>query len=306
MKIIHNIPTYHISWIKRTYNPETSSGIINNYYIPENKEELTGIIFKLNEEQKEYKIIGHTSNIYIQPNTNICNVISTRKICEYTEDDKYIYCDCGVSVKRLTKEMINKGIEGFAGLIDLPGTVGAAIYGNSSVGEYSIVKILEEVTVLDGNEIKTIHKKNLSFSFRNSCFSTNNQVILSCKLKKTYGNIENILKESKFYHEWRTKNQPGPENNLGTTVLIKDLKIKGFFIKSLAYINYQINKPIDPEKYKINYVLRLLNIDPKLSDYMFGYNRFIWNDYESHKYFILYKSMINQLYKNPKYEIQIW
>lgn len=40
-------------------------------------------------------------------------------------------CECGVSVKRLSAEMVKSGFVGFAGLCDLPGTVAAAIYGNA-------------------------------------------------------------------------------------------------------------------------------------------------------------------------------
>lgn len=308
MKIYHDIPNFQISWIRKTYNPEKESGRIKNYYIPNDKEELFELIKELNTNKEKYEIIGHTSNIYIQPHTSIKHVISTRKICEVWQDKKYIYCDCGASVKKLARTMINEGVLGFAGLIDLPGTVGGAIYGNSSVGNYSIVNLLDELTIIDGQYLKTIKKSDLYFSFRNSCFKDNDnkKVIISVKLKKKYGYKDDIIKESNFYHQWRMKYQPGPSNNLGTTVVgLEKMTFLGMLLKLIAFIICKL-KRCKSNECKIRIIIKFLGLDSKLSTYMFGYNRFIWKDYDAHEYFQQYKRLIYKLYRNPRFEIDIW
>jgi UDP-N-acetylmuramate dehydrogenase len=112
------------------------------FYEPESKEELTSLCRDLYKRKEDFLIIGHTSNIYFTPDYHANIIVSTRKVKDINISDDSINVDCGVSVRSLSRRMVDLGIKGFYGLIDLPGTVGAAVYGNASCFNCSITKLL--------------------------------------------------------------------------------------------------------------------------------------------------------------------
>lgn len=128
MEVQHNVSINKIAWLKIP-NP----GVIKNLFIPESRAELEELCCKLYSEKKQFDVIGHTSNILYYSTYNPENVVSTRKVNFYSVHDNVIECDCGVNVSKLSREMVEFGFEGFEGLVDLPGTIGAAIFGNSGV-----------------------------------------------------------------------------------------------------------------------------------------------------------------------------
>ena len=164
----------------------------------------------LYKEGKTFDIIGHTSNIYYLPSYSIDILVSTRKVKETTEEDKYIIADCGVSVSTLAKKMVEQGIKGFEGLIDLPGTVAASVYGNASCYDCSINSLLESFQLLtpDG-EIKTLHTGDLKLSKRSTSLKRNELggVIITVTLRKENGDADQLRLLAEQCHE-KKENHP--------------------------------------------------------------------------------------------------
>ena len=303
MIIKNHVKTYSISWISSSYDKDTALGIINTYYIPETIDELQELCISLFTSGEELRVVGHTSNIYFLPNTNISNLISVRKLNRWQIEGNLLTCQCGVNVKALSKAMIDEGFEGFAGLIDLPGTIGGAIYGNASVGKYSITNMLESVKLLNENgQIEVYSKEDMNFQYRSSALKRQEMkgIILSCSLKLTMGDSGKEKRTAEGIHVWRVKNQPGPLNNLGTTALLNNHSKYGFLAFSIAKLVAFGRSPI----IKKNLVLKMLGAS-HLSPYLFGYNRFIWKDPKAHEFFYDYIRFINKAYKYPKLEIEV-
>lgn len=139
MKLYTNIKSYSVTWLANTYDQSSSQGIIANYYLPETMEEMTELCRDLYDRKEKFYVVGSTSNIYIRPNTNIEHLISVKLLHQFYVEDDFMYCECGASVKQIVRKMIKDGMKGYSCMIDLPGTVGGAIYGNASVSTDSIV-----------------------------------------------------------------------------------------------------------------------------------------------------------------------
>lgn len=120
MKYIENKRISELSWIHR-------GGMATNYYEPESVEELVELVRSFYYTGEKFDLVGITSNIYFKDSYNVDNLVSTKQINRYTEDDSVITAECGVNVARLSREMVAKGVKGFEGLIDLPGTVGGGV-----------------------------------------------------------------------------------------------------------------------------------------------------------------------------------
>ena len=304
MVITHNIPTYSISWLSSSYNKETAMGMIDNYYVPENIEELRDLCVSIWDKGEDFKIVGHTSNIYFQPNTNIHHLISTKKLNKWSIKRNRIICECGVNVKSLTKIMVDEGVEGFAGLIDLPGTIGGGIYGNSSVSNYSIAKLLMSVEILcEDGYVREFSGMEMGFQYRSSNLKRHevSGIILRCTLKMKKGYKEKEKREATMIHEWRKKYQPGPLNNLGTTLLLGRYSFYGYIISTIAHL-FKMNSSHSD---KISLILKIENASG-LAPYLFGFNRFMWKDAKAHNYFHKYIQIIKRLYRSPQLEIEIW
>ena len=302
-----NIPIYNICWLNHA-----KGGMIGTYYEPETKEELIDLCRLLYKEGKDFDIIGHTSNIYFLPNYNVDIMVSTRKVKNLEEHEDYILADCGVSVSSLSRKMVEKGIKGFEGLIDLPGTVAASVYGNASCYGCSINSLVENVEYLNPNgEICIINQNELKLNKRTSVFKKGEilGIILSVKLHKNKGNAEVIKKIASRNHYNRINTQPSSKDNLGsiysTSVGWSHISVFYRFIANI-YCLFLLLKGEKQKlkKRKLDFILQLLGAK-ELQPYVYGWNRFIWKDEKSHKLFWKFHEIHQKMFKNNHFEIEI-
>lgn len=309
MNIRYNIRVYDICWLNHA-----QGGLIGTFYEPENLGELRNLCSTLFLEDKVFDLIGYTSNIYFLPDYSVANMVSTRKCNTIVEEADCIVCDCGVSVAKLSRQMVSKGIKGFEGLIDLPGTVGSAVYGNASCYGCSINSLLVSFELLkpDGCT-ETLYPDVLKLSRRSSSLKRHELkgVILSVKLKKEQGNAISLKSLAEKNHYLRIVSQPSPKDNLGSIYASKQEKtLIGFMVKGIAKslgILYGLtgkNKKQIRDKQK-EIVLTLLQARDLLP-YVYGWNRYIWKDELAHTLFWKFDRIHRLLYKDNKFEIEIW
>lgn len=308
MIIKNNIPIYDICWLNHA-----RGGMIGTFYEPENLDELKNICSKLYLEGKDFDLIGHTSNIYFLPDYSVANMVSTRKCKKIVDETDYIVCDCGVSVAKLSLQMVEKGIKGFEGLIDLPGTVGAAVYGNASCYGCSINSLLISFELLkpDG-DIVTVYPNDLKLSKRSSSLKRHELkgIILSVKLKKEQGDVILLKDLAEKNHHSRKVSQPSPKDNLGSIYASKQIKTPiGFIVLGIAKffgliygLTGKHKKQIKDKQKEI--VLSLLQAKD-LVPYVYGWNRYIWKDELAHTLFWKFDKIHRLLYQSSEFEIEI-
>jgi len=287
--------------------------MIGTFYEPENIDELRDICSSLYMEGKDFDLIGHTSNIYFLPDYSVETMVSTRKCKHYTLTEDVIECDCGVPVAKLAQKMVENGVKGFEGLIDLPGTVGASVYGNASCYGCSINSLLLSFDLLkpDGT-IGTMYPNELKLTKRSSSLKRNELkgIILSVKLKKEQGDailLKNLAEKS---HHSRKFSQPSPKDNLGSIYASKHTKTPvGYIVNGIAKffgLLYGLtgkNKKQIRDKQK-EIVLSLLNARDLLP-YVYGWNRYIWKDELAHTLFWKFDKIHRLLYRSNEFEIEI-
>lgn len=309
MKIVKNIQISEISWLRRSY-PKSCPGRVGILYQPETRDELIALCKTLYTEKKTFDIIGCTSNIYFRPSYCPNIVVSTRYVNKWEEQDSEIICDCGVLVNSLSKKMIDKGYSGFEGLIDLPGTVAASVYGNSSCYHCSIGKLLLNIDVLlPEGKIVTLSAESLKLGHRTSIFKSKelNGVILSTRLKKIKDVKKDVKELSEKYHMHRITHQPGPANNLGSNFAIGTPNLKLKIVSRVGYLYEKILhilKVHQPYKKRMNFQLSLLG-KTELIPYLWDWNRFIWKDEKAHEVFDTYVELYKSLFSNAILEIEV-
>lgn len=306
MIIKTSVPIYDICWLNHV-----KGGMIGTFYEPETKEELIEICRSLYKGGKNFDIIGHTSNIYFLPNYSVDIMVSTRRLKNVEYIDDLIIADCGANVKQLAHAMVNEGVKGFEGLIDLPGTIAAAVYGNASCYKCSINDMLVSVEFLkEDGEIVTIRPEKLKFTKRSSALKRGEMkgIILSVILRKEYGDTETIKKHAHENHIKRLNTQPAPKDNLGSIYAITEGYSHGSrWIRMLARFMcfpYRLACRDKMLKAQIKVILTLYNAK-ELIPYVFGWNRYIWKDEQSHELFWKFHKIHQKLFNRSDFEIEI-
>lgn len=308
MKVRYNVPIYDICWLNHA-----SGGVIKTFYEPCSVVELKKICIELYDNKEQYDLIGHTSNIYFLPQYSVDYMVSTRRCNHYSETAHEIICECGVSVSKLSRRMVSEGVKGFEGLIDLPGTVGAAVYGNASCFKCSINNLLISCELLcpDGT-VKTLFPDDLQLTTRSSVLKRDELkgVILTVKLIKEKGDVNELQKEAEINHIIRKTTQPGPKDNLGSIYAVSGgwslySIIPRFISKCYAMFLILIGKDKIVVKQKQRAFLLYLLGAKDIYPYIYGWNRYIWKDEQSHALFWKYHKVHQLLFRESVFEIEI-
>lgn len=219
-------------------------GGISKYYVEfYNISQLKNILFLCKKLKINYKIIGDGTNIYFGHYYN--GIIIKNKIkfinIKNKKDYKIINCSSGNRLQDIVDIALKNNLD-ITKLTGIPGTIGGAIYNNAGAYGLEIKDILYNCTILDkNNKIKIISNKNILFSYRNSIFKNNKDIIISAKFK-IYKTTESYINLYEKYNNILTirKKKYILENNLGSifkNIIIQDNIIYAW--KLLDELNYR-------------------------------------------------------------------
>ena len=81
-----------------------------------------------------------------------------------------VEADAGGSLQALVDLTLEHGLEGMHTLTRIPGSVGAAVYGNAGAYGHQIDEFVERVEFLDGTELRSFGPDQCEFEYRESVF----------------------------------------------------------------------------------------------------------------------------------------
>lgn len=300
-----NVSLKEKTWIK-------TGGTVSLWIVPTTVEGLETAIEILCSHNIEFELVGHTSNIYYFDDYNPKVIISTIKVKQFEEKDSYIECACGTPVAILSRFCVEKGYKGYYGLVNLPGTVGAALCNNSSCFDCSISEHLIDSTFydLDKKKVVSLKPNDFDFKFRNSKLKIKKLkgVILLIKLEKRIGNVEEEKSKAAKATYLRKITLEAPAYTLGS--VYAGLTHKNSFKAKLAVWGGRIMRVcgIYNKKRYINFLLALYgysDIKDFVSDRNMNTFKWLPNRTDKNIMFQRYQNFIGQIYKDPKLEIEI-
>lgn len=300
-----NVPLKKKTWIK-------TGGVAKLWILPENVKSLIKLGRYLYNEKKEFEIVGYTSNLFFTNDYNPQIIISTVKLKGVIETDTGFICECGVQVARFAKERVEKGQSGFSGMVNLPGTMGAAVHNNAGCFGLTISDNVEAIEFLKENgNIVRLSKDDLKYSHRSSALKRKEVkgIILNIYLKKNTNSTRDCESKLAIYATQRRKiTQESPYKNLGSVyanlkyrlnlVNIVCLILKKILQKTGIFKNYTRFF-----KVALLTIYRYKYLDMYISDK--DINTFIWYDEYAEKKFVDYQEFMNKVYKSPTLEIEI-
>jgi UDP-N-acetylmuramate dehydrogenase len=117
-----------------------------------------------------------------------------------------VVSDAGAVLQDLVDFSIDRGLKGLETLAGIPGSVGAAVYGNAGAYGHSISERVHKVRFLDGGQVRVFDREECEFQYRESIFKDHKEwIILSTELilepgdlavlRKTAGDILKVRNE---------------------------------------------------------------------------------------------------------------
>ncbi len=101
-----------------------------------------------------------------------------------------IIVSAGLSLSRLIELSVKAGLTGLEWAAGIPGTVGGAVRGNAGAMGQATADYVMSIKVLRNGEVITLKNKEVNFSYRQSVFQQNRDVILEATLVLKKGNLD--------------------------------------------------------------------------------------------------------------------
>ncbi|HOS12761.1 MAG TPA: UDP-N-acetylmuramate dehydrogenase [Candidatus Pacearchaeota archaeon] len=187
-------------------------GGIARYLIEvDNAEDLKKVIQKALELNLQFIVIGGGSNILFSSKGYNGLVIVFKSNNTFSINDNLIEVDASVSLNYLINKLNN--YTGLEWAVGIPGTVAGAINGNAGAFGGEMSELIKQVKVLEikDNQIieKDFSKEDCKFSYRNSIFKNNpNLIIASAILELKKDSEENVKQKIKNNLSKRMSKQP--------------------------------------------------------------------------------------------------
>ncbi len=176
-------------------------------FIPESEAEIETAFELSRNHAMPMKIIGRGSNILASDDgfPGIVMLIVRRGIKGIRENVCEVEVDAGVSMSRLIRWSLERGLGGLEGMAGIPGTIGGAVHNNAGSRGTEISDLLLGMRIYDGEKWSWKGREEISFDYRRSDIGG---LIYKVKLqlhKKDRQTLERLYEENMM---WRKKSQP--------------------------------------------------------------------------------------------------
>lgn len=180
-----------------------------NFYVPETINGFIDLLKYLNDNQKNYIILGGGSNILFADEIIETPIIYTGFFSRIENYSDGILGYSGAKVIDLIKYAYKNSFGGLEFLFGLPGTIGGAAYMNARCYEHSISEFIESVGIIDEDfEYTHIGIEKCDYDYKKSVFQNKKFIIIDVKFKLNKKNKKLIkLEMNKYFKDRKQKKQ---------------------------------------------------------------------------------------------------
>jgi UDP-N-acetylmuramate dehydrogenase len=134
-------------------------------------------------------------------------------------DPPFVFAQAGASLSSLSSLTIKSGLAGMAEISGIPGTIGGAVYMNAGAFGQEIGNLFFSCRVYDPRtqEILTLTREEVTFSYRHSSLSDAGYVILEVTLRLNTGDPNTLARRAREIANSRQESQPIEAFSAGST-----------------------------------------------------------------------------------------
>jgi UDP-N-acetylmuramate dehydrogenase len=124
-------------------------------------------------------------------------------------DGTSVYVEGGAVLQQLVDFTVDLGLKGLETMTGIPGSVGAAIYGNAGAYGHSIMERISTVRFFDGEAIQVFDNAQCEFRYRESIFKRHKEwIIFSALLEMERGDPAALRAEADRILNIRNRKYP--------------------------------------------------------------------------------------------------
>ena len=187
---------------------------------PESGEQLAALVGLAGECGVETLVIGKGTNLLI-PDEGLDRLVIDTSAAMHgmaLGEEGRITADAGVSLVRLAEFACRNGLTGLEFAHGIPGTLGGAVCMNAGAYGGEMAQVIESVTALFSDGVKTLALEELDLSYRHSVFSDRPEaVVLGATVKLQPGEEADIRAKMQELMGRRKSTQPLEYPSAGST-----------------------------------------------------------------------------------------
>lgn len=183
-----------------------------------------------------YIVVGRMSNVLFKDTKYNGIIIKTDKITKKDEAESIFSAECGSRLLSIARELLERNLGGFEGLLGIPGSIGGMVRQNAGAFNYEISDRLVSALIYDTEKdiCSVMTREQLNFGYRTSILCNKRFVLLKADFSALHKSKEQILEEIKLYADMRKKTQPIKECSLGSVFKRANGVGAGYYIDRLG------------------------------------------------------------------------
>ncbi len=208
------LPTIQKNISLKNHTTFRIGGPAKYFFVAKTKEDLITALRMARKLKLSFFILGGGSNLLVgdEGYNGLIIKVQSSKFKIQKENSKFkIFCEAGTPISKLVSQSLKVSAAGLEWAAGIPGTVGGGIYGNAGAFGHSLAEIVKKVEVYDlkNEKIKILQNKDCKFSYRESIFKKNKDlIILSAEFQLKKGDKKEIQKKLKENLNRKNKTQP--------------------------------------------------------------------------------------------------
>ncbi|MGP0076421.1 MAG: UDP-N-acetylmuramate dehydrogenase [Bryobacteraceae bacterium] len=156
-----------------------------------------------------YNVIGAGTNLIVS-DRGFDGVVLRYTADRISGTGAMVHADAGAELQALVDYCIDHGLRGLETMTGIPGSVGAAIYGNAGAYGHSIDERVAQVRFVDGNQFHDFTAPECRFRYRESIFKQHKEwIVLSVTLALTPAPTAELREVADEIYQIRLAKYPG-------------------------------------------------------------------------------------------------
>jgi UDP-N-acetylmuramate dehydrogenase len=160
------------------------------------------------ESGLETVVIGGGTNLVVSDDgfRGVVLKLSNRQV---RAEGTYVYVESGATLQTLVDFTVDHALKGLETMTGIPGSTGAAIYGNAGAYGHSIQERIHTVRFFDGSGVRTFDNAHCEFHYRESIFKRHKEwIIFSADLAMEQGDADELRATADRILTTRNKKYP--------------------------------------------------------------------------------------------------
>ncbi|MDE7187128.1 MAG: UDP-N-acetylmuramate dehydrogenase [Lachnospiraceae bacterium] len=206
------------------------------------EEELTKLIFYLNQIEEEYFILGNGSNLLVGDKGYRGVVLKLDgPMEEVSVEGNVIRAGAGALLSKVAAEAKNHGLSGMEFAAGIPGSIGGGVVMNAGAYGGEMKQVVVSVRGLDTEgQILLLDNETMEFGYRTSAIKNRSVIVLEVTLRLTEGNPEEIGARMEELALLRRSKQPLEYPSAGSTFKRPEGYYAGKLIMEAGMRGYRI------------------------------------------------------------------